>query len=90
MTALRDCWVFLLPVALVLIMAAEVLIVSAIPDQRRRRIEQLPGRKAHQMKAKAARFLLVWIIRYLRDHPTLIPGEVDDRVVRQIASALGV
>ncbi|MHA7703388.1 hypothetical protein ACX9NE_26725 [Mycobacterium sp. ML4] len=42
------------------------------------------------MKAKLAKFLLVQVIRYLRDHPTLIPGEVDDWLVKQIANALGV
>ena len=42
------------------------------------------------MKAAVAQWLFKQVIRYLRDHPTLIPGEVDDWLVKQIANALGV
>lgn len=47
------------------------------------------SRKGGAMKAKLAVAGLKWTVRYLRDHPKLIPGTVDDTLVKHFAKALG-
>lgn len=42
------------------------------------------------MKATVFLFLLKQIIKYFKDHPNLIPGEVDNKLINFLAAALGV
>ena len=42
------------------------------------------------MKAKLAVAAVKWGVKYLRDHPDLIPGEIDNRIITWLAEALDV
>lgn len=42
------------------------------------------------MKARVLKFLLKLVIKHLQANPDLIPGEVDNWLVAQLARALGV
>ncbi|AEJ95013.1 hypothetical protein X821_gp101 [Mycobacterium phage Zaka] len=42
------------------------------------------------LQAKLAVYVLKQAVKYLKNHPDLIPGEVDDVIVRVLAKALGV
>jgi hypothetical protein len=42
------------------------------------------------MKAKLAVVVLKWAVKYLRNHPDLIPGHIDDSLIKVLASVLGV
>jgi len=42
------------------------------------------------MKAKLAVAALKWAVKYLRGHPDLIPGEIDNRIIGWLAEGLGV
>lgn len=42
------------------------------------------------MKQAVLVFLLKQIVKYLKNNPDLIPGTVDDALIKLLASALGV
>lgn len=42
------------------------------------------------MKAKILVTLLKLVVKQLKNHPNLIPGEVDDKLINFLAAALGV
>ncbi|RFZ11174.1 hypothetical protein DSM43518_02014 [Mycobacterium marinum] len=42
------------------------------------------------MRARVLKFVLKLVVKYLQSHPDLIPGEVDNWLVAQLAGALGV
>ncbi|QFP95493.1 hypothetical protein SEA_GAUGELDP_10 [Mycobacterium phage GaugeLDP] len=42
------------------------------------------------LQVKIALFALKQGVKYLKNHPDLIPGEIDDAIVKVLAVALGV
>ncbi|AMS01004.1 hypothetical protein SEA_ARCHERNM_10 [Mycobacterium phage ArcherNM] len=42
------------------------------------------------LQAQIAVFALKRAVKFLKEHPDLIPGEIDDAVVKVLALALGV
>ncbi|ASZ73640.1 hypothetical protein SEA_MORPHER26_7 [Mycobacterium phage Morpher26] len=48
------------------------------------------GQPVTEIKTLVAVFALKKAVKFLRDNPDVIPGELDDAIVKVLAAALGV